>query len=197
MRHLDYGTDWICHSTQVRSDQAIKLFDVKGEVLVALYETDIDWNCDALGHMDQRLYVDDLLRFVGIRDRVMYDVIMGTQVWNKYEPLAWCKTYTLVRRTCARCTVCDVACSRSAEHSLCSHGNLSHLWRTVRNERNGYLSPLIVEGYMYGDGIHQALQHGQLVTELTAIMSEFSIQMQDSFDIQDSLYVQETWLARR
>ena len=56
MHILDYDTDWICHSTQVTSDQAIKVFDVKGEVLLTLYETDIDWKSDT------RLYVDDLLR---------------------------------------------------------------------------------------------------------------------------------------
>ena len=83
MHILDYDTDWICHSTQVTSDQAIKVFDVKGEVLLTLYETDIDWKSDT------RLYVDDLLRFIGIRDRVMYDVIMGTEMKKQHEPVSW------------------------------------------------------------------------------------------------------------
>jgi hypothetical protein len=179
MHILDYDTDWICHSTQVTSDQAIKVFDVTGGVLLTLYETDIDWKCNT------RLYVDDLLRFIGIRDRVMYDVIMGTEMKKQHEPVSWSTSYTLVRRTCARCTLCEVACSRSGEHSLCSHGNLSHLWRTLRDERNGHLGPLTVEGYLDGSCIQRALPHGPLVAELTAIMSEFNIQMQ------------ETWLARR
>ena len=82
-------------------------------------------------------YVDDIFDAVGLRgpSRCLVDVIRGGpggRIQESHELLVDKGRYTVLRRACPRCTLCNQCCTRSGSHRLCAHIDrpdaLQHLW---------------------------------------------------------------------
>ena len=97
-----------------------------GECIISLRQEDLEY---PEGQTTATWY--DVLAIIGVptRETVFVDIIeidSGRRMDLRKDVL-WSKTYHLVRRACARCTMCNCACVREGAHLLCSHGGLEHV----------------------------------------------------------------------
>jgi len=150
------------------------------KVLLVVTEDDVTWPDE-----NRELDAYDVFTFIGIgRDeRCLFDLFRSEPAQNQ-EPLEYSdqvhfgKVYTIVKRPCARCTLCRSCCTRSGAHSLCSHGSFAHLW--CRPQRLGDVE---VEGYHNGAGLTTRFSYDEIRTELTLIGRQYGITIPDGLNV--------------
>ena len=122
------------------------------EPLLTVEEERIEW-----GDESRTLDCSDVMRMmkIGNSEVAYYDLILlsapaGSGLvqtpMHSDDVVEWGCSYTLYRRPCPRCTLCNRACQREGVHKLCSHvcvpvanENCLHLWHTL-NKKKGVLS---------------------------------------------------------
>ncbi len=91
------------------------------------------------------------------------------------DEVTWNRIYTLVKRKCARCTMCGRCCERSGEHRLCAHdtkkSSCRTLWHIVNEQKSSVR--ISVQGYCNGAGLDQKFSEMEIEEELNAITEEF------------------------
>ena len=188
MRVLSDG-DWICHNIwppQHGLQLALKVMGEDGEVLLDVIEDDIMWSDEG-----RELYASDVFTLIGIgqRKQSLFDLFYSESAQNaepqfaeQFDQVHFGKVYTLVERACARCTMCRARCTRSGDHSLCSHGSFTHLWcRPQDHFGNKKTFMVAVEGYQHGTGLRSRFSNDEIETELTTIKQQYGITLPHSF----------------
>ena len=121
----------------------------------------------------------DIFSFAKIppAEHALYDLICSqtqTLPIESDEHLKWGHSYTLVRRSCPRCTLCNRICTRKGEHKLCAHGTKDHLWHMPRNQSMRGLF-IAVQGYHKQCRLTQedsGLTQEEIHAELNAVDAE-------------------------
>ena len=112
------------------------------------------------------------------RKRVLLDLVTSDGLMlDDDETFPPRGTLTVIRRACARCTLCNGACQRTGEHILCCCGDMTHLWHIMPPERMSHGFDVIVQGYQNMTGIEHACHlFGQSAVDdnLEQISCEFS-----------------------
>ena len=153
-----------------------------GVVLLTLSQDDIGTHCP------RHLYIHDVFHFlrIPVRDTVLYDLLCEGQAepWPQSRPLAWGQAYVLLRRMCARCSMCRQACTRvDPDHHLCAHGGLQHLWHRLKRTITGVSNTFgIVQCYWNMGGLtpeNVGLSSSELRTELNDILGGSAAELND------------------
>ena len=87
------------------------------------------------------------------------DLVRAPKLYGCDDSLEWGGAdYTLVRRTCIRCPICQALCGREGWHLLCAHTDEdhSHLWRLRKVAGSEWLS---AHGFLYGSTDHLLVAH--------------------------------------
>ena len=158
---------------------SLRVVRLSGAVLLDVREDDLVWPDE-----NRELDASDVFTLIRIGGgkQCLFDLYRSDTAQNQ-EPLEYSdqvhfgNTYTIVERSCARCTLCRAGCTRSGDHSLCSHGSFAHLWcrpqhRSGDNETKRRRTVVEVEGYLDGCGLRTRFPYDKIITELTSIERE-------------------------
>ena len=160
--------------------EAVRVVHLSGEVW-HVEEKNIEWPDDT---QTRTLTVYDLMSFMNIRPSE-YDLIpllptdqtpAQTMIMDSDDIVQWGRSYTLVKRHCHRCTLCNKACERASEHTLCSHGCsyvadkcALHLWHHLSNGNT--------QGYLNGCGLESFFPANVIRDELCSLCAEFQFDL--------------------
>ena len=197
MRVLSDG-DWICHNIwppQHGLQLALKVMGDRREVLLDVIEDDLMWPDEG-----RELYASDVFTLIGIgqRKQSLFDLFYSESAQNaepqfaeQFDQVHFGKVYTLFERACARCNMCKARCTRSGDHSLCSHGSFTHLWSRPQhhcgnNKKTNHRVLVAVEGYMNGCGLRSRFSIDELNTELPRIQQQYGITLPREFCVLDT-----------
>ena len=171
-----------------------------GDVLLNITEDQVEWTDEK-----RVLQVYNIFKLLGIDDEehCLFDLLHSLQHEEPVEEVHFGHVYILVKRMCARCNVCGACCTRTGAHSLCSHGNVNHLWCRPRqisgdNEistrflmrRDQHvcetsvetrLCIITVESYQNGLGLNSRFSDDEINKELSNIERQYDITTPDDF----------------
>ena len=193
---LFFVGEWLCHRTWSGCELMHPLKVISGlsnKLLQQLAEDDLVWLKE-----DRKLYLEDLFDFMGIpRHRHnLFDVLCSETAQNQELQLVkvsdevyFGRVYILIQRSCPCCPACQACCTRLAAHSLCSHGNFSHLWCRPR-QYSGNNEPKrrkirtvvwIFDCYINGAGLKTTFSDEEIEKELDGIKQEYGITQPHGF----------------
>ena len=161
-----------------------------GQVELHITENDVTWP-----HEDHELFAYNVLNFlrIDVYDYCLYDLVLNEE---PVEEVYFGNLYSLVKRSCARCTICGACCTRTTIHSLCCHGSFDHLWRRmphgnnadeIQNEASDETRFRhfhdAVTGYPEGDGLmaDKGFNDDEIRLELSNIAGEYNITIPDKW----------------
>ena len=148
-----------------------------GKVLLDISKDEATWPNEA-----RWLYTFDVLSLLKIPEdeHPMFDLFHAEQQREPVQIAHLGKTYTLVKRACSRCTICNICCTRSGAHILCSHGSFAHLWCRPQHESSQCI--VIVEGYSNGAGLSTRFSDDEITGELASIERQYNITTPEDFN---------------
>ena len=148
-----------------------------GKVLLDTSKDEVTWPTKA-----RWLYAFNVFSLLKISpdEHPLFDLFHAEQQREPVQDLHLGKTYTLVKRACSRCTLCNICCTRSGAHILCSHGSFAHLWCRPQHESSRCI--VIVEGYSNGAGLSTRFSDDEITGELASIERQYNITTPEDFN---------------
>ena len=193
-----FDGEWICHRTWrgCGIKLPLKVISLSNKVLLHLTEDDLVWPDE-----ERKLELEDVYRFLRIPGHRQYffDLVCSEPALNpelqlvRYfdQEVHFGKVYTFIQRSCLRCPACQICCTRTGAHSLCSHGNFTHLWCQPQqhsgndNSKRRKLMTIevVVEFYINGTGLGTRFSDDEIQTELINIKEYYGITLPDGFNV--------------
>ena len=157
-----------------------------GETLLAVTEGDLEWPDE-----DRALYKSDVLSIlrIPVTQFALVDIVHGRPTMHcepnlveDGEHMHFGDEYIFCKRQCPRCprcTICGKCCTRAGDHSICSHGNIDHLWCAPPNEHTEDEVRIFTsaEGYVNGSGLLTRFTEAELRRELPVIAKEYNLKL--------------------
>ena len=157
---------------------SLKVVDnVSGKVRLDITADRVKWPVKP-----RQLRALDVFRFLGIpsEEYPLFDLLHEEQQQEPVQDVHFGKTYTIVKRICIRCIECNMCCTRSDAHILCSHGSFTHLW--CRPQHVSSRCMVIVEGYINGIDLSTRFSDNGITKELSSIAGQYDITIPDDFN---------------
>ena len=105
-------------------------------------------------------------------DAAYCQLVAGSANHIGSDLLQWGTTYTLIKGTCPRCTLCRVPCIRSGKHQLCTHAiNLTAMSSSVIGKARQWIK---IQGYQDGWGLETEFSEEELEVELLGVVSAWA-----------------------
>ena len=148
-----------------------------GDVLLNITEEQLTWSNEK-----RKLRASDIFDILRIdeNEHSLFDLFDSEQPEEPAQDLQFGHVYILMKRVCARCNACGACCTRTDTHSLCSHGNVAHLWCRPQHESSRCI--VIVEGYSNGAGLSTRFSDDEITGELASIERQYNITTPEDFN---------------